>query len=35
MKCPIVYIMREPKDCIEDTCYFWDLDNTKCRWMST
>ena len=35
MKCPIVSITREPQDCIEDKCYFWELDNGKCRWMST
>ena len=35
MKCPLVSITREPQDCIEDKCYFWGLDNGKCRWMST
>jgi hypothetical protein len=35
MKCPLVSITKEPKDCIEDKCYFWELDNSKCKWMST
>ncbi len=35
MKCPMVSITREPQDCIEDKCYFWDLDNGKCKWLST
>lgn len=33
MRCPIVDIKRESKDCIEDRCYFWKTD--KCSWMST
>jgi len=35
MKCPMVSITREPQDCIEDKCYFWDLDHCKCKWMET
>jgi hypothetical protein len=35
MKCPMVSITRKPQDCIEDKCYFWDLDRGKCKWMST
>jgi len=35
MKCPMVSITRDPQDCIEDKCYFWDLDHGKCKWMST
>jgi len=35
MKCPLVSKNREPQDCIEDKCYFWDLDHSKCKWMST
>ena len=31
----MVSITREPHDCIEDKCYFWDLDHGKCKWMST
>jgi len=34
MKCPMVYIIRESQDCIEDKCYFWDLSHGKCKWMS-
>jgi len=32
MKCPLVDITRVPQDCIEDKCYFWDLDHSKCKW---
>jgi len=35
MKYPIGSITKEPKDCIEDKCYFWELDNNKYRWMTT
>ena len=35
MKCPMVLITREPQDCIEDKCYFWDSDHGKCKWMRT
>jgi len=35
MKCPMVSITRDPQDCIEDKCYFWDLGHSKCKWMST
>jgi len=35
MKRPMVSITREPQDCIEDKCYFWDLGHGKCKWMST
>jgi hypothetical protein len=35
MECPMVSINREPQDCIEDKCYFWDLDHCKCKWMLT
>ena len=35
MKCPMVSINREPQDCIEDKCYFWEIDHNKCKWMST
>ena len=35
MKCTMVYITREPQDCTEDKCYFWDFDRSKCKWMST
>jgi hypothetical protein len=34
MKCPIVEIKRESKDCIEDKCYFWKIGERKCSWMS-
>ena len=34
MKCPMVSITRKPQDCIEEKCYFWDLDHNKCKWMS-
>ena len=34
MKCPLVLITRVPQDCIEDKCYFWDLDHGKWKWMS-
>ena len=34
MKCTMVSITRDPQDCIEDKCYFWDLDCGKCKWMS-
>jgi len=33
MNCSLVIISREPQDCIEDKCYFWDLDPGKCKWM--
>jgi len=33
MKCPMVSITRETQDCIEDKCYFWELDH--CKWMQT
>ena len=35
MKCPMISITREPQDCIEENCYFWDLGHSKCKWMST
>ncbi len=35
MKCPMVSINRATQECIEDKCYFWELDNGKCKWMST
>ena len=35
MKCPIVEIKREPKECIEGNCYFYDINTGKCKWMST
>jgi len=35
MKCPMISITGEPQDCIEEKCYFWDLDHDKCKWMST
>jgi len=35
MKWPMVSITREPHDCIEDKCYFWELDHGKCKWMET
>jgi len=35
MKCPMVSINRETQDCIEDKCYFWDLENSKCKWMQS
>jgi len=35
MKCPMVLITRDPQDCIEDECCFWDIDPGKCQWMST
>ena len=35
MKCTMVSITRDPQDCIEDKCYFWDLGHSKCKWMST
>jgi len=31
MDCPMVSITREPRDCIEDKCYFWDMDHNKCK----
>jgi len=35
MKCPMVSITRDPQDCIEDKCYFWDLGHNKCKWMQS
>jgi hypothetical protein len=35
MKCPMVCITREPQECIEDKCCFWDVDHGKCKWMET
>jgi hypothetical protein len=35
MKCPLVSVTSEPQDCIEDKCYFWDVDLGKCKWMSS
>jgi hypothetical protein len=35
MKCPMVLITRESQDCVEDKCYFWDLDHGKCKWMQS
>jgi hypothetical protein len=34
MKCPLVYIAMESQDCLEDKCYFWEIKNGKCKWMS-
>jgi hypothetical protein len=25
MKCVMILVNREPQDCIEDKCYFWDV----------
>ena len=33
MKYPLVSITAEPQDCIEDKCYFWDVDQDKCKWL--
>jgi hypothetical protein len=33
MKCPMVLITREPQECIEDKCYFWNKKEKKCKWM--
>jgi len=35
MKCPMVSITIKARDCIEDKCYFWELDHSKCKWMQT
>jgi len=32
MKCPMVLITREPQECIEDKCYFWNDEEKKCKW---
>jgi len=29
----MVSITREPQDCIEEKCYYWDMDHSKCKWM--
>ena len=34
MKCPLVSIKREPQECIENKCYFLEIGNNKCSWMS-
>jgi hypothetical protein len=33
MKCTLVDINRGPHDCIEDKCYFWDLEQCKYKLM--
>ena len=30
MDCRMVKIDREPKECIEEKCYFWDEERKKC-----
>jgi len=33
MRCVLVAIHRDPQDCIEDKCYFWDKKKGKCKWL--
>jgi len=30
-ECVLVPITGEPKPCIEDKCYQWDLEQNKCK----
>jgi len=32
MKCPMVQITRDPQECTEDKCYFWNGKEKKCKW---
>ena len=34
MKCVLDDIHREPQECIEDKCYFWDKERGKCKWLT-
>jgi len=31
----MVSITAEPQDCIQDKCYFWDVEQGKCKWTET
>ena len=32
MKCVMVANNREPQECIEEKCYFWNKENKKCKY---
>ena len=35
MKCVMIPVNREPQDCIEEKCYWWDIKQGRCKWMKT
>lgn len=32
MNCPMVPVTREPQECIEDKCYWWNEKDKECKW---